>query len=66
LVVPSRARALALAKAYMVVVREQSFTRGRDAVLAPTGNVHVRFENGETELAASGLVFRDGRLWLDW
>jgi hypothetical protein len=35
LLLPSPARALALNKAYWLLVREQSFTNGRDAVLAP-------------------------------
>jgi hypothetical protein len=66
LLTPSRARALALAKAYREIVREQSFERGRDTVLAPAVNVHKKIENGDTDLAKSGKVFRDGRLWLDW
>jgi len=66
LLTPSRGRALALGKAYLAVVREQSFVRGRDAVLAPATNVHRRIEgNGETQLGAAGLVFRDGTLFLD-
>jgi hypothetical protein len=64
---PSRARALALDKAYLAVVREQSFTAGRDPVLAPARNVHRAIEgNGSTELGASKHVFRDGRLHLRW
>ena len=35
LLLPSPERALALDKAYWLIVREQSFTAGRDAVLAP-------------------------------
>lgn len=35
LLLPSPERALLLDKAYLVIVREQSFTAGRDAVLAP-------------------------------
>lgn len=67
LIVPSRARALALNKAYWLIVREQSFVLGRDAVVAPAVNVHARIEgNGETALGASGRVFRDGRLHLKW
>ena len=66
LLAPSRARALALNKAYQAIVREQSFDRGRDAVLAPADNVHRIIENGATELDRAGLVFRDGRLHLSW
>lgn len=39
LLLPSPGRALALDKAYWLVVREQSFIRGRDAVLAPSEHV---------------------------
>jgi hypothetical protein len=66
LLAPSRARALALAKVYREIVREQSFERGRDALLLPAVNVHKKIENGDTDLAKSGKIFRDGRLWLDW
>lgn len=66
LLAPSRRRALDLNKAYMVLVRDQSFEHGRDPLLAPPRNVHAAIENGETELGAAGKVFRDGRLWLDW
>jgi hypothetical protein len=44
LIVPSSARALALDKAYWAVVLEQSFKKGRDAVLAPARNVHRTVE----------------------
>jgi hypothetical protein len=64
---PSRERALALDKAYLALVREQSFAAGRDALLAPARNVHRAIEgNGSTELGASRHVFRDGRLHLVW
>lgn len=66
LLAPSTARALALDKAYWLVVREQSFIRGRDAVLAPLENVHRRIDGEATELAAAGEVFFDGRLQLAW
>jgi hypothetical protein len=66
LVMPSERRALDLAKAYMVLVRAQRFERGRDALLGPVQNVHATIENGDTALGQSGLVFNDGRLWLDW
>ncbi|WP_205632931.1 hypothetical protein [Enhygromyxa salina] len=41
LLIPSPARALALDAAYRLVVQEQSFVLGRDAVLAPTPNLHT-------------------------
>ncbi len=66
LLAPSRERALLLAKAYMVLVREQSFEKGRDPFPAPVSNVHRKIENGSTELQKTGRVYRDGRLWLDW
>ena len=67
LVAPSRGRALALDKAYRAVVREQSYTLGRDAVLAPMKNVHAKIEgNGKTELGNASRTFSDGRLQLDW
>jgi hypothetical protein len=40
LLVPSAERALALNKAYRVIVGEQSFAFGRDATIAPAQNVH--------------------------
>lgn len=64
LLTPSRDRALALDKAYREVVREQSFTRGRDAVLAPANNVH-RVVDPETTPTA-GSPFLDARLQLAW
>jgi hypothetical protein len=66
LLLPSRARALALDKAYLQLVREQSFELGRDAFPRVPTNVHRQIENGSTELAARQLVFHDGVLWLDW
>lgn len=66
LVMPSERRALDLAKAYMVLVRKQRFDLGRDPILAPLENVHASIENGDTALGESGLLFDDGRLWLDW
>lgn len=66
LLLPSPARALALDKAYMALVREQSFTQGREAPLAPMENVHRELANSDSALRASGRVYRDGRLWLQW
>jgi len=60
---PTRGRALALDKAYLAVVREQSYTRGRDAVLAPAKRVHPRIDSVETGIREP---HRDGRLQLDW
>ena len=66
LIVPSRSRALQLDKAYLLIVREQSFIHGRDALLAPAENVHAQLDNTDTALKASDRVYREGRLWLDW
>jgi hypothetical protein len=63
---PSPERALALDKAYLAIVREQSFTSGRDAVLAPATNVHREILSEETGLGAAGRVYTDGTLLLDW
>lgn len=73
---PTRARALALDKAYLAIVREQSFVRGRDAMLAPATRVHERITEVGTGLAEGGAtgapeapearVHRDGRLHLQW
>jgi len=64
LLTPSRARALALDKAYRAVVREQSYTRGREAVLSPAVNVHAHVDPERTPTA--GAVHLDGRLQLHW
>lgn len=66
LLIPSRERALALNQAYMALVREQSFSQGRDAVLAPAHNVHKKIENGATGFDVNDGVYRDGRLFLLW
>jgi hypothetical protein len=42
LLLPSPARALDLDRAYLAIVAAQSFTAGRDVVLAPSANVHRR------------------------
>jgi hypothetical protein len=60
---PTRGRALALDKAYLAIVREQSFTRGRDAMLAPATRVHPRIDNDDTGIRSPQ---RDGRLHLRW
>lgn len=45
LIAPSVERALTLDKAYMVLVREQSFERGRDATVSPLRNVHETIDS---------------------
>ncbi|MBK1622828.1 hypothetical protein [Afifella marina] len=44
---PSRARALALNKAYRTIVMDQDFVKGRDPNLAPAVNVHREVEIDE-------------------
>ncbi|TNF16062.1 MAG: hypothetical protein EP320_02800 [Rhodobacteraceae bacterium] len=44
LITPSRERALALNKAYRVLVAEQSFLFGRDATVTPPANVHAEID----------------------
>lgn len=62
---PSRTRALALDRAYLALVREQSFPFGRDVALS-TPAVHREVRDEDTGLAATGRVYRDGTLWLRW
>jgi hypothetical protein len=66
IVTPSRERALALAKAYLLIVREQSFARGRDATIEPLTNVHRQIVDESTGLSEAKLVHLDGTLRLDW
>src|SRR5262249_7439822 len=66
LLTPTRRRALDLDKAYLVLVRDQSFVLGREPRLAPPVNLHATIENAETDLGKAGKVYSDGVLWLDW
>ncbi|HVI00405.1 MAG TPA: hypothetical protein VM869_16925 [Enhygromyxa sp.] len=66
IVTPSRERALALAKAYLLIVREQSFTRGRDPTIEPVANVHRQIVDESTGLSEGKRVYLDGTLRLDW
>jgi len=50
LLLPSPVRALQLDKAYRLIVREQSFTRGREATVAPASNVHRELPSGDPAL----------------
>jgi hypothetical protein len=65
LLAPSRERALALDKAYKLIVDEQSFIFGRDAVLAPVTNVFEVIDD-----ATAATLPKDRRFnWdirLDW
>ncbi len=64
LITPSRARALNLNKAYYLVVKEQSFLFGRDAVLKPAKNVIQKIDTEIQPLEASNRHNWDIRL--DW
>ncbi len=67
LLMPSPARALLLDKAYLVIVREQNFVRGRDPVVAPLQNVHSQIgEDVSTGLSESERVYLDGSLRVKW
>lgn len=67
LIEPSRERALLLNKAYKALVEDNDFEHGRDGVIHPVQNVFdVIAGNVTTDLGASGLLFSDGRLHLDW
>lgn len=44
---PSAQRAIALDKAYLTIVREQSFALGRDPVRKPAANVHERVDEDQ-------------------
>lgn len=64
LITPSAARALALDKAYLGIVREQSFRHGRDATLMPTVNVYRQVDPEVPPLAPEHRA--EGNLLLDW
>ncbi len=57
LLVPSRARALQLDKAYMSIVAEQSFALGRDAVTEALRNVHQRLDDSISTALKAMAVF---------
>lgn len=50
LLLPSPERALRMDKAYRLIVREQSFIRGRDATVEPAVNVHRDLSAPDVEL----------------
>ena len=61
---PGRDDLLALAKAYLVIVREQTYIRGRDPVVTPATHVHRRVDPEQP--GAAETVLRDGRLHVRW
>ena len=64
LITPSPERALRLNKAYRLIVEEQSFTQGRDAVVTPPENVYDQVDPQAVPLPASHRYDWDIRL--DW
>jgi hypothetical protein len=58
LLLPSPGRALALDRAYMATVEEQTFTKGRDAVLAPSTHVYGQPPRGEATGIRSAIDAR--------
>lgn len=67
LVTPSAKRAIALDRAYLANVMEQSYVWGRDATTSPAKNVMAQIgQNRSTGLGEADRVYRDIRLQLDW
>lgn len=66
LIFPSRAQAIALDRAYLANVLEQSYVWGRDAVITPVPDVHSRIDVRSTGIGEAGGTVRDGRLQLAW
>jgi len=56
---PSKKRALALNKAYKLIVEEQSFALGRDIILGEADNVHDEIEADELETKVVDPVILD-------
>lgn len=65
LIVPSKERALALNKAYKVLVEDQSFIYGRDANVLPSHNVYQAVDNETSPTLAPEFV-HDWDIRLHW
>lgn len=65
-VLPSPKRAIALNRAYLANVMEQSYVWGREASTSPAKNVHTKIVERSTGLGEADRVYRDVRLQLDW
>jgi hypothetical protein len=65
LIAPSRERALQLNKAYRVIVDDQDFIFGRDAIIEPPKNVYERIDNTTTPTLPEKLQHR-WDIRLDW
>lgn len=57
LITPSRDRALALNKAYKVIVEQQSYYLGRDASLLPPKNVYQAIDNDITPTLSEDKIY---------
>ncbi len=62
LITPSRERALALNKAYKIIVAEQSFIQGRDATIQPAVNVYQQIDQNVEPLKTQHRTSGDIRL----
>ena len=58
LITPSPERALALNKAYRVIVEDQDFIYGKDAVLTPPANVYDKIDNATAPTLPAERVYR--------
>lgn len=65
LIAPSRERALKLNKAYKVIVEDQDYIYGKDAVLAPPANVFDRIDNETATTLPPEKQYR-WNILLDW
>ena len=66
LITPSRERALALNKAYKVIVEEQSFVYGRDATITPAQNVFRDVDPKKAPPLEPESRVEDYDIRLDW
>ena len=58
LITPSPERALALNKAYRVIVEDQDFIYGKDAVLTPQANVYDKIDNATAPTLPPERIYR--------
>jgi hypothetical protein len=65
LITPSRQRALALNKAYLTIVAEQTYIFGKDPVIVPPVNVYDRIDNEKSPTLPPERIHRYNIL-LDW
>ncbi len=65
LITPSRERALAMNKAYRVIVADQDFVFGRDATAAPPTNVYQEVDNTTAPTLPPDRVY-EWDIRLDW